>query len=244
MERGKFIVVDGLDGVGKGVFLDTFIDEARAEGKRVFDVHEFWKEHGFHPDPTDIIGNFDVIHTSEPTFVGAGRLVRDELVAKNGRDYHNEVVAQGYALDRMILYQQLVLPVLEAGIDVYQSRSFSTSVVFQSQTAQDRGEAFEVSQIMAIHGNTFCAQYPMTHLVVPTIADIEEVMRRLDGREKDDNCVFENLPFQLKVKEHYESDWFKEFFAGLSVPVTYLDAGQTLEFSKQQAREFYHKHLK
>ena len=68
-------------------------------------------------------------------------------------------------------------------------------------------------------------------------------MKRLSGREKDDNCVFENLPFQLKVKEHYESLDFQKFFASLGVPVTYLDAGKTIEFSKEQAKEFYHKYL-
>ena len=243
MIKGKFIVVDGLDGVGKDVFLNTFVSEAKKERKRVFNVHEFWKENGFHPKPEDIIGNFDIVLTSEPTFVGVGKLVREELVAKNGRDYHHSVVAGAYALDRMILYQTLILPLLEAGIDIYQSRSFSTSIVYQRQTAKNKGERFSVNQIMSIPGNAFCAQNPMTHLVVPTIGDVNEVMKRLSGREKDDNCVFENLPFQLKVKEHYESLDFQKFFASLGVPVTYLDAGKTIEFSKEQAKEFYHKYL-
>ena len=142
MTRGKFIVVDGLDGCGKGVIIDTLVEEAKKDGKRVYDVHDFWDENDFHPDPKNIIGNYDIILTSEPTFVGVGKVVRDELIAKNGRKYSPEVVAGGYSLDRWILYQQLLLPVLEAGIDVYQSRSLSTSIVYQRQMALDLGREF------------------------------------------------------------------------------------------------------
>lgn len=243
-KRGRFVVVDGLDGVGKGIFLDAFVEEAQKKGKRVFDVHEFWKKNDFHPSPAMIIGKFEVIVTSEPTFVGMGKFIRHELIANNGRTYSPEAVAQAYALDRMILYQQLLLPLLQAGIDVYQSRSLSTSIVYQRQSALDEGREFSVSDILAIPGNAFCYRFPMDFLVIPTIADVQEAMHRAEQREKNDNCRFENLDFQLKIKKHYENEEFRKVFTSKKVKVVYLDAGKTKEFSQQQAREFYEHNLR
>lgn len=244
MEKGRFVVVDGIDGVGKGVFLNTLVEEAVKEGKRVFDVHQFWKTHDFHPDPKYIISNYDIIITSEPTFVGVGKLIREELIAKNGRDYTPEATAEAYALDRRILYETLILPVLNAGIDVYQSRSFSTSIVYQRQMALDLGRDFKVEEILSIPGNAFCHAHPMDFMIVPTIKDAAEAIRRSERREKQDNCKFENLEFQLKLKAHYESKEFQAVFNRIGVPVIYMDAGKTLEFSQQQTREFYKQHLK
>tara|TARA_Y100000034_G_C6753931_1_gene335355 strand:- start:70 stop:804 length:735 start_codon:yes stop_codon:yes gene_type:complete len=244
MTKGRFVVVDGLDGIGKGVILRALKEAARTQGKKVFDVHEFWWGHDYHPDPQSIIGEYDVVVTSEPTFVGVGKYIREELIAKNQRDYSSEIIAEAYALDRWILYRKLILPLLEAGVDVFQSRSFSSSIVYQRQSAMDAGNKFDVDDIMELPGNAFCAEHPMDFLIVPTIKDAEDAMKRSQEREKDDNCVFENIDFQLKIKEHYESDEFRELFENLGTEVVYLDAGKTVEFSQQQAKEFYEKKLK
>jgi thymidylate kinase len=241
--KGKFVVIDGIDGVGKGVFLSTLMEEAKKQNLRIFDVHDFWEQNNFHPDPNDIIGNYDVVITSEPTFVAIGKVIREEMITKNNRNYSPEAVAQAYALDRKILYQQFILPLLEAGIDVFQSRSFSTSIIYQRQSALDEGRQFTMQEIMSIPGNAFCAKHPMDFLLIPTIPNAKEALKRAEAREKDDNCEFENLDFQLKVKEHYESEEFQNFFKNLGVKLIYLDAGKTIEFSKQQAREFYQEFL-
>ncbi len=241
---GKFVVVDGIDGVGKGVFLNTFVEEAKKDKKRVFDVNEFWKQHEINPKPNAIIGKYDVVLTSEPTFMGTGKLIRDELIA-TGKNYPVELVALAYSLDRRVLYGELVLPLLSAGVDVYQSRSFSTSLVYQRQMAVDQNKPkFTMRKLLSIPGNDFCANHPMDYLIVPTIKDVEEAVRRSKSREKQDNCAFENLEFQLKARELYENAEFKRIFKKLGVPLTYLDAGVSIEYSKQQAREFYMKELR
>ena len=268
-KRGRFIVVDGLDGVGKGVFLDTFVHEAKKDDKKIFDAHKFWNQEiykhpnihnslkrlglsvqkwtsrvDYHPDPNHIIGRYDILLTSEPTFVGIGRYIRKELIAKNPRKYSPEAVAQAYALDRQILYESLVLPCLKAGIDVYQSRSLSTSITYQRQTALDLGRDFTISDILSIPGNAFCYAHPMDFLIIPTINDVQEAIRRSQARAKKDDCRFENLTFQLKLKQHYESEEFRKIFERKGIIVTYLDAGVSIDFSKQQAREFYQKNLR
>lgn len=242
-KKGRFVVVDGLDGVGKGVILQTLIEEAQKAGKRIFDVHQFWNEAGHHPSPQDIIGQYDIAITSEPTFVGVGAYIRNELIAKNGRDYHPLAIAEAYALDRRILYQQLLIPLLSGGVDVFQSRSFSTSITYQVLDAQERGFTLSIEDILSIPGNAFCIQHPMDFLIVPTIPNAEEVMRRLAQRVKDDNCVFENAPFQFKLKERYDDPEFKALFTRLGVNLVYLNASISIEFSQQQAREFYQHKL-
>jgi thymidylate kinase len=242
-QRGKFIVIDGLDGVGKGVFLDALATSAKNDGKQVVNVNDFWSQNNFHPTLEQLHGKVDVLLTSEPTYAGIGRYIREEIIFNNGRNYSPETTAQAYALDRQILYQQLVLPALAAGIDVYQSRSFSTSIVYQRQQAIDEGRKFDVDQIMSIPGNAFCAKYPMDFLIVPTITDVEEAIRRSQNREKKDYCKFENLPFQLKLKPQFESEEFRNFFESLGTKVVYVDAGRSKDFSKLQMFDFYERNL-
>ncbi|MBT3835660.1 hypothetical protein HOD05_03645 [Candidatus Woesearchaeota archaeon] len=241
--KGTFVVVDGLDGVGKGVFIDTFVEEAKIDGKRVYDVEEFWNRFGYYPD-LEKVSSYDVVLTSEPTFCGVGELIRKELTANNGRHYSTRVIAEAFSLDRRILYENFVLPLLEAGTEIYQSRSVSTSLVYQRQTAIDEGANFSVDDILELPGNKFCFSHPMDHLVIPTIGDVSELTTRLEQRQKTDDSEFEVPEFQLKLKPHYESTELRELFERNGTKVTYLDAGISLESSKQQAREFYQQNLR
>ncbi|HIH11162.1 TPA: hypothetical protein HA241_03160 [Candidatus Woesearchaeota archaeon] len=255
--RGRFTVLDGPDGVGKGVFLNVFKDEAVKESKRVFDVHDFWKEHNYHPSPEEVLASADVILTSEPTYIGVGRWARDELV-RSGRNYSSRAVAEAFALDRLILYQELVLPALDSGIDVFQSRSVSSGIAYQHIQSKNQIDQHKQGQtippykldylsqsdIMNIYGNAFCLKYPMDFLIIPVVLDFEEQFRRLHEREKQDNCTFEAVEFQAQVTETYRSAWFRQIFTALGVTVAEFDAGQTEDFSKQQARDFYQQHLR
>lgn len=243
MKKGRFVVFDGLDGVGKGVFLNECIEEVKKEGRKIFDVHEYWKKNNY-PPSSDNLASHNVIITSEPTFAGIGRYIREELIAKNGRDYSPQTIAEAYALDRRILYEMVILPALEQGIDIFQSRSISTTIIYQRQSALDLGEDFSVKEILDIPGNAFCMKHPMDFLIIPTIKNVEEALKRVSEREKDDNCIFENLEFQLKIKEQYESYEFRKIFEDQGVKIVYLDAGKSLDFSKEQAREFYRINLK
>ncbi len=245
-KRGKFIVIDGLDGVGKGVFLKTFVKCAEEENKIVFDVDNFWKKNNKNPKIEELmISKTDIIITSEPTYMGIGKYIRDELISNNSEvKYSSQTIAEAYALDRRILYENLIVPALETGIDVYQSRSLSSSIVYQRQSAIDEGQHFDVKDILSIPGNKFCYENPMDYLLIPTIKNVKELNLRLENREKRDDCIFENLEFQLKLKEQYESDDFKKIFELKGVKVIYLDAGKSLKHSECLAEEFYKNNLK
>lgn len=240
---GKFVVIDSIDGAGKGSILSTFVEEAKRRGKRVFDVQEYWQEHDWHPPVSEIIGKYHAIVTAEPTFVGIGKIIREEYISnQHTRKYSPQIVAEAYALDRRILYEQLLLPLLDAGVDVYQSRSFSTSVVYQPLSASQQGLRFSMHDVLRIPGNAFCLQRPMDFLLIP-MAEVSQTMQRLAERKKKDNCVFENVDFQTQAKEKYLSDEFQQLFKDLGSSVHYLDTSMSVEFTLQQAREFFEKFL-
>ncbi len=247
---GKFIVIDGLDGVGKGVVQGAIIDYLKGQGKRVLDLHEFWKANHQHPDFSNKeingklnphyvdLSTFDVLVSAEPTFVGIGRALREEIITRTGRTYGAHFTALNYSNDRLVLYKRVLLPALASGKHVIQSRSVSTSLVYQPlQSVQQGDTPVTVTDIMALEGNAFALQHAPTALIVPTIRNAEEVMKRLAGREKDDNCKFENLDFQLKIKPHYEGEILKKIFEERGTRVCYLDAGKSVEDTKLQAVE-------
>ncbi|MFH1770154.1 MAG: dTMP kinase [archaeon] len=247
--KGKFVIVDGLDGIGKGVVVDTIANYLKTSGKRILNLRKYWEEFHDHPDfenkefdgkPNKFyidLDSFDVIISNEPTYAIIGRAIRYEIIAKNGRDYSVHFTAQSYSSDRLILYKRVILPALRAGKIILQERSFSTSIVFQS--TQEGEDKMTVDEILALEGNAFCLKNTPDLLIIPTIKDVEDVIKRLDRRAKDDNCEFENLDFQKKIKPLYESKELRKIFEDRGTVVKYLDAGISLEETKKQAIEIY-----
>lgn len=242
-QKGRFVVVDGLDGIGKGVFLNTLQEEAEARNKKVLDVVHFWQEFNDHPSPREIIGEYNAILTAEPTFVGIGKYIREELVSTKSKGYSPQILTEAYALDRWILYETLLLPVLDAGVDVYQSRTYATSLVYQRQMMLDRGEAFDPQDILNAPGNAFCHRHPMDFLIIPTLQNPQELMTRLANRKKEDNCIFEKIEFLTKVSAYYESEELQDIFESNGTKIIYMDASVSIEFSQQQMRDFYKQYL-
>lgn len=70
--KGLFVMVDGLDGSGKGVVVDALRGWAEEKGLKVLDLREYWKKHGRNPSSA-VIANCDVIASAEPTYIGWGK---------------------------------------------------------------------------------------------------------------------------------------------------------------------------
>lgn len=247
--KGKFVIVDGLDGIGKGVIVDTIAEYLKSSGLKILNLRTYWEEFHDHPDfdnpefngkPNKFyvdLDSFDMILSAEPTYAIIGRAVRYEIIAKNGRDYSINFTALGYSNDRLILYKRVILPALKAGKIILQERSFSTSIVFQStQSGEDQ---MSVDEILSLEGNAFCLKNTPDLLIIPTIKNVEDVMNRLSKRDKDDNCEFENLEFQKKIKPLYESKELRKIFEDRGTVVKYLDAGISVEETRKQAIEIY-----
>lgn len=250
--KGKFLMADGLDGVGKGEVIKAIADFEKSRNKNVFDVNEFWgvdldkiPNNDFNPRLEDFKG-YDILITSEPTYAGIGRRVRAEYIKKNGRDYDPHVIANGYALDRFELYTTTIIPAREKGIDVIQSRGVITSLVYQLLDTKDRSShGASLDELMNIPGNKFTLEKDNipTLLIIPTVDDVDELVKRLDGRSKKDDAIYESINFQKRLKDSYTNSNLREIFESRGTIVRYIDAGISVESTRKQAVDLWKEHI-
>jgi dTMP kinase len=113
--RGRFVVLEGLDGAGTTTQARLLGDRLRAEGRR---VHV----------------------TAEPSGGPAGALVRQVLthrVSGGAGGFDPGALALLFAADRLDHVAAEVLPKLEAGVDVVSDRYTLSSLAYQSLTTGD-----------------------------------------------------------------------------------------------------------
>jgi dTMP kinase len=231
-KMGKFVMVDGLDGSGKGVAVTGLREYAESKGKKVLDLREYWKERGGFPD----ISDYDVIVSAEPTFTGTGKKIREELI-RNGSAATGKEIAEAFSQDREELYKKIIIPALEQGKWVFQERGVISSIVYQPMMGDSN---VTLDFVKSLPGNKFCLEHA-PDLMVITVVNPEVVIERLGEREKDDNAIFEKLEFQKKIREVYESGWLKELFEKHGSKVVYLDTNppKTPEDTKKKIIEIF-----
>ncbi|MBT6689780.1 hypothetical protein HN903_00445 [archaeon] len=239
MNRGNFIVVDGVDGVGKSVIELALLERI---GGEVFDSVSWSKENlGERPD-VSLTGECDVVLTAEPTYSGLGSDIRRTLISNLKRGvFPYGLLIGAYSLDRDIQLRNLVLPVLARGRDVVQSRSVASSLCYQTLSAEDEGlDPVAVrDEVLRSTGNVFELSYAPDLLIIPTIGKVEDLMLRFEARGKKDDAIFEKMDFLERVKVCYESDWLREIFEKSGSAVAYLDAGISIESTREQAIDIY-----
>lgn len=211
--RGRLVVVDGLDGSGKGVVVDALGAWAEARALKVLDLRRPDVEL---PEPEGLEG-YGAVLSAEPTFSLVGRAIRDEMVRDNGRKYSAWSLAHAFSIDREILYRRVILPALSAGMFVFQERGVVTSLVYQP--VQDR---IQLSELMHLPGNRLALENSPDLLVISRIKP-ETVVSRLGVREKKDNSIFDSLAFQSRIAERYWSDWLRLLFEQKGSRVVYID---------------------
>ncbi len=246
MSYGTQTIIDGLDGVGKGVFAETIIEEIRKAGLKLLDIHPYWKKHREHPGLEELL-DYNVIYLSEPTFYEpSGSIIRDELISKKNKGkYLAEEIAHAYALNRSILYEKIILPARKEGIHVLQSRSVVSSLTYQPLQAKlNKEKKITFNYVKNLPGNKKALNNPPTFLIIPTIKNIEEIMERLNNRDKKDNAIFENYEFQLKLKPLFESKRLRKLFEEKGTKIFYPDAGVSIDYSREQARNIWGKYIK
>lgn len=250
--KGLFVVVDGLDGIGKGEVERAIIQYEQRFGRAVLDTVSFSRAHRRLPElvdfwsPPDVY--YDTLSTAEPTYTGIGHDIRFEMIVRNGRNYSATAQIEAYSLDRLIQMQRVVLPALANGLNVVQARSCASTLTYQSLVAEDEGKNPEKVRkyILSREGNVLQLENAPDLLIIPVIEDVEKLMQRLKEREshsKDDNAIFENAKFQGRLNPLFRSQWLKEIFEGHGTTVEYLDAGISEQATKEQAREIYKKFL-
>lgn len=104
-EHGRFIVIEGADGVGSSTQCSMLVDALKAEGRIA-------------------------MLTGEPSSGEIGRLARAML--RSGGETNPATLALLFAADRLEHYNDIIRPALQAGIDVVSDRYLLSSYVYQS----------------------------------------------------------------------------------------------------------------
>ncbi|MFN7088785.1 MAG: hypothetical protein ACK4NX_03165, partial [Candidatus Paceibacteria bacterium] len=109
---GLLVIIDGLDGIGKGQILSTFESWAIDRDKKVYNLEHL--KNSFLPTYAEM-KHYDVIISAEPTNVGIGEAIRKEIILApelrpHSYHYTSKETAQLFAFDRQILYQRIIIP--------------------------------------------------------------------------------------------------------------------------------------
>jgi len=251
--KGLFVVVDGLDGIGKGEIERAIIDYEQKLGRAVFDSISFSRANrkGL-PELKDFWNPpetyFDTIITAEPTYSGIGHVIRNEII-KKGSKYSYKTQIQAYSVDRLISMARVVIPALQNNLRVIQSRSMVSTLCYQSLKAKEIGKDVKQirKEILNHRGNKLQLEWAPDLLIIPTIKDMKELMNRLEKRKqykKDDNSIFDDLNFQSELRKFYEDPWLKKLFESHGTRVEYLDAGISEQSTREQGFEIYKKFLR
>ena len=241
-KKGIFVMFDGLDGIGKGIGEEAILDYLREKKLKVFDQVKFERSSRSRPVYAEI-EDFDEAHTCEPAYAGIGRDIREEVIARgNKRKYDARTTLIFYSLDRGINYKRNIIPLLEKGKHIIQARGLPSTVCYQRLQAEEEGKPFKndkdlEEELLRHSGNQLAWQYPPNLLIIPTIKDVACLEERLKLRRKDDNSFLEEIEFQRKLKDSYESGYVQNLFLSVGTKVVYIDAGISIEATKKQAVE-------
>jgi thymidylate kinase len=242
-EKGRFIVVDGLDGIGKGVIESALVGQIEGE---VFDSVQWCKDNPTKRPNVSMLEGYSGVLTGEPTYSGLGADIRNTLISNSNRGlFPASLLIRAYSLDREIQMRNFIVPAIRKGYKIIQSRSLATTLCYQTLNAEDEGldPVKTREKILANPGNQYQLANAPDLLIIPTIGDIEELIRRLEKRTKKDDAIFENKEFLKRAKIPYESDWLRKIFEDHGTQVTYLDAGISVEESRRQAIEIWKKFI-
>lgn len=230
MLKNRFVMVDGLDGSGKGAIVDALQGWAERKGMKVLDLRSYCHEKGTFPEPEEI-AQYDAIVSAEPTFCYIGKAIREEMIRATERQYSALSLAQAFALDREILYKRVIIPAIKAGKYIFQERGISSSLVYQPVQ-----EHIQLSELIKMTGNRTAMQFAPALLVIAVVKP-ETVIKRLDRREKKDNSIFDSLEFQRNIDSRFRSDWLRQLFEQHGSKVGYIDTNEpkTLEETQSEA---------
>lgn len=224
-----FIMVDGIDGSGKSTALNVWKDHLKSQGNAIFDLKNYWQNANAYPDLSEI-KSYDFIFSAEPTYTGIGAVIRQELI-HTGNSYPAQAIAEAFSLDRLILYNKIIIPLLKEEKCVIQDRGVSSSLAYQS--TQDNGLTME--KIAILPGNQLSIEHrPDWLIIVDTEPEI--CIQRLNARtDKHDNVIFEKLDFLKKLQAQFKNPDYQNIFTSRGGKIIYLNGNEKIDIMKQEA---------
>lgn len=173
MKRGLFIVVDGVDGAGKGTQIALLRDAISGSGRT---VHV----------------------TAEPSDWPIGVMIRKYLRRELTEGLPGgEAMALLFAADRMQHLAHEIVPRLERGEVVLCDRYDASSIAYQSATMPRAGADEDLEWIAAVNGR---ARRPDVTLVLDLDPDLAARRREARGAEAE---LFERIDLQRRVRAQY-----------------------------------------
>ncbi len=115
--RGRFIVIEGIDGTGKSTLAAQLADALHARGRQV-------------------------LLTNEPSKLPSGKLILERLTDKSMKLTAHEWLGM-FVVDRRMNIDTIVKPALESGTDVIQDRSFYSTLVYQGEMGISASEVLK-----------------------------------------------------------------------------------------------------
>ena len=223
-----FIMIDGIDGSGKSTIIQAWKDCLAKEGNTIFDLKNYWKEKNAYPNFSKI-KPCDFVFSCEPTRVGIGKVIREELI-RGGNEYPTDVIADAYSIDRFVLYTKILIPLLKKRKNIIQDRGISSTLAYQTIK---NGVPFE--DVVALAGNRLALKNRPDHLVIIS-TNPETACQRLKLRpEKKDDAIFEKLEFMKKISAQFRSKKYQEIFNKCGTQIHYLSGEEKIDIMKKQS---------
>ena len=232
--RDRYLVIEGIDGIGKGVALEGIGEAALERGLRVFDLHDEWKR-GVHPGLDVISANsYDVLITAEPRYIGIGADVRWHL--HNGLSSAARM-AHLFSEDRYEHLVSAVHPALDAGRIVVQSRTFLSTLVYQLRQARIEDSDLSIDTILSHAGSELARSRPPRHVLIGSVPDVSVLEERFASAHRERPDAYENLAFQASISPRYEDSELLEPLSDSRI--SYFDAAVSIDHTKRSASDAF-----
>jgi len=222
-------MIDGIDGSGKSTVIKAWKDYLAKQGHPIFDLKKYWIKNKCYPEIKEL-NAYDYIFSCEPTYVGIGEVIRKELIS-NKNDYSAQAIAEAYSLDRLILYNKIIIPLLSKNKTVIQDRGISSSLAYQS--LQDK--KLDIKTLSELTGNKLALKYRPDHLIILDVSAESTTKRLLKRTSKKDDAIFEKINFQKKLTKKFKSQNFKNVFLKRKTKIHYLPADVKIDIMNKEA---------
>lgn len=194
----KYILVEGKEGSGKSTTINALKDCMEIKQLKILDLRSLAS------DSIPSFENYDAIITGEPTHMPIGNAIRQSLLTN--KHYSGKSLAMAFALDREVHIRKIIQNAKDKII--IQERGLPTTLCYQP--LQDN---ISLDELMHLPGNRLAIENPPGLLIIAK------------GKETElkQNTIFDEIHFQRKLDERYESHWLKALFEKHGTRVVYLD---------------------
>lgn len=220
-DQGCLIVIDAIDGAGKDTVAEQLCAFLESAGRELFDLDAFARrdEAPLFPRGDDPrLESADALYVSQPTYLGVGQVIRDEIM--RSKAYDVRATAQAYALDRHVLYERTILPFLRArpGRLVLQGRGLMSTLAYQTV------QGLTIPELLDLPGNRLELSRRPDLALLLTVSTKTAAERLTMRKEKIDADKFSAEEFQRRVAQRYRDEDVRRVFTDLGTRIEYVDA--------------------